>query len=1113
MNPTHRTFRRARLLALAALAAVSSQGAMAQTIVTSTWEGGNGNWAEATRWAPDGVPNNVPGEVLFIARVDGGNPTRSRLEIGGNIAILGLQHSAGDRITILDSSSLLITGNGFENDGDLRIEAPIPRRGAAATRLGFLTSTELKGSGEVTIGGDGFDYALLVAAPGAVLTNGQTHTIGGSGFLLQNSGALVNLGLVEANDPALPLRLQPGGAQNLPGGTFANVRNLGTLLATEGGTLALIGTVIENDGGTIAADVGSVVAFTETTVRGGSVKVEPQGEAQVTAGTSNVFADVSFDGNVTQFVSSSAVMVGTTTLTNTEWLIGAEGAASMNIADSGRIVGNGTLRLAPGGQSAILAGIPVVRGAAEVTIGNGVTVAGAGLLLDGTGNLVNDGRIVQDDTDGQLFIRPASRILNLGEIESTNSLGIELSDARIDQSFDKIPPGRMVASGIGSRIVLLDSGVYGGTMEGEGIFILRTNVARAEAGRGTPIMPPVSHVLSGVGILANMQQEGGAGVRVENTVTLDGNWTMQNELPGAVTFEDGAILTGDGTLTALPRDHFFRAARGARFSLAGDSFTFRGTGSFLDGAGTFENSGMFVSIGSDPPLVVSPEDSQPCTNRGTMGATGSATLVLARGSYDNFGGTIAAEPGGEVQLGNGVTVEGGVLEGVLDSSGGGPRGGTRDGLVRVFSGVTLRNLTLLGLSSFEPEQDGLSFRIGGTFNNSSAMSIDAVNTDTTFFFDDRTEIVGTGDITPLDNLIRPASARILAPITPTVKFLPDPTADPDTASMSIGVGQTINGGIQFFEGNSGLTNFGRLNANQTTDFIIQPNGLGFTNSGEVAVQDGSAFRILGASGAFNNMDTTPGSLDGGTYTIAGIFQTPDPIRTIGPGADVTLLASLAQLQDSAETISNGLLTEVAGGGSLAFREGYGHSTMSSFRNAGTLRISGSSSLDAANFEQAGANALLDFNSGSVSGGEIRLLGGRVTGNGGRLLSTAGVVVDGATVSPGSAGAGNTGILETSGGLRFGAAGVLEIDVANGLTFDQVTSDGDVTLGGTLRVRLAQPAAAGDSYLIIPATGSVSGHFGQFEVEGEIGNLQPKTRTTPAGVVLTFTARPSGYSVH
>lgn len=1117
MSPMHRTLRRARLFALAALAAASS-AASAQTTITATWEGGDGNWAEGLRWAPDGVPQNQPGEVLYIARVDGGNSARSRVEIDGTFAIFGLQHSADDRLTLLGTSSLLITGNGFENNGDLRIEAPIPGRGSFTTRLGFLNSTDLKGSGQVTIGGEGFDNALLIAAPGAVLTNADTHTIGGSGYLLQDNGALINQGLVEANDPSLLLRLQPGNAQNLPGGVFGNVINTGTLLATEGGTLALIGTVMDNDGGIIGADANSNIAFAGVTMRGGNVNVDPTGRAEVTESTSNAFSDVTFTGNVTQFSGSSALLIGTTTLSGTEWEIGAAGAAGMFVANGARIEGTGTLRLASGGASALFAGIPVARGeargATEFTLASGVEIAGSGQLLDGTGNIINEGKIVGDDADARLFIRPASRLLNLGDVVAETTFGIEFDGARIEQTFAKGPSGRLIAESTGDRIILLDSGVLGGRMEGSGTFILRTNTTLAAADRGAPIEPPISHLLSGVVIDTNVQQEGGVGVRVDNTVTVDGNWTLENDLPSAITFEDGAVLTGNGTVTAVPNAHFFRAAQGARFTFTGDSFTFRGAGSFLDGDGTFENTGTFESIGSDPALVVSPEDSQPCTNTGIMRAATFATLLLARGSYDNTGGLMVADLGGQVQLGNGVTVTGGVLQGLL--SGGGGRGGANDGLVRVFSDVTLRDVALIGRTNFEPEQDGVSFRVGGMFQNFGNMRIEGVNTETTIFFDDGTEISGEGgEITSLGNRIRirESAGRILAPITPTVKLVPDPTADPDTASMSIGAGQTVNGGIQFFEGDSGLTSAGLLRANQPADFIVQPNGLGFLNEGEIEVENTSAFRVLGASGAFNNMDSTPGSLDGGTYTIAGIFQTPDAIRTVGREADVTLRGPQVQLQDSAETDTTDLLAEVAEGGSLTLSQGFKHSTGETFANNGALRIAGSASIDAANFEQDGAGASLAFDSGSVGGAEIALLGGTVTGVGGLFFATTEVFVDGATLSPGAAGTNDTEFIETFGGLRFGPAGTMEVDVVDAFTFDRVTSNGDVTLGGTLRVRLAAPAAAGDRYLIIPATGAVSGRFDQFEIEGEATGLQAKTEVSPDGVVLVFTAKPSGFSVH
>src|SRR3954464_12487968 len=72
----------AQVIILAAAGLGWASKAQGQTI--STWLGGTGNWGDASKWSPTGVPNSA----TFDALIDGGNGTNSVVTMT-NSAVIG----------------------------------------------------------------------------------------------------------------------------------------------------------------------------------------------------------------------------------------------------------------------------------------------------------------------------------------------------------------------------------------------------------------------------------------------------------------------------------------------------------------------------------------------------------------------------------------------------------------------------------------------------------------------------------------------------------------------------------------------------------------------------------------------------------------------------------------------------------------------------------------------------------------------------------------------------------------------------------------------------------------------------------------------------------------
>jgi hypothetical protein len=252
-----------RLLALQTMAAFGRLGSMLPALLLTglillscplavdaqDWNGSVSDlWSNASNWTPNTVPNSSTATVTIT------NATNNPVLIDIAPTIANLAVGSVDSVTLTNAESLTVAGGA--GAGSLGTAGAL-----TIGSTGSFTDLVLAGTSGSTITLSGGGSLKLSDSPnnrvfsttGDRLVNSAGNTIQGSGQLgIDNAGfgfTLNNAGIIDAN--------QSGGAlQVAPTNT---VTNTGTMEATNGGTLALIGSVTNTSGTIQATGAGSVV--------------------------------------------------------------------------------------------------------------------------------------------------------------------------------------------------------------------------------------------------------------------------------------------------------------------------------------------------------------------------------------------------------------------------------------------------------------------------------------------------------------------------------------------------------------------------------------------------------------------------------------------------------------------------------------------------------------------------------------------------------------------------------------------------------------------------------------------------------------------------------------
>ncbi|HXQ23341.1 MAG TPA: hypothetical protein VN812_16815, partial [Candidatus Acidoferrales bacterium] len=342
-----------------------------------TWNGGSGNWEDPTKWGGGVVPNNGPGNT-FNVFIDGGNGVSSAVTLYTSEAVSTLTIDQGDQLIENNGSALGIAGGPAINNGVWALNTT-----GATTDIWLVGGVTVSGTGSIVMNNALF-LNNRILTDGTVFTQAAGHMIRGSGQLLVDTGGMINLGTVIADQPA-GLWIDPNDL---------GFTNQGLLQAKSSGTLTLKAGTLTNTGGIIEAlDLSRVEIQTGATVVGGEVRSSGTGVVAPLGGT---LANVTTGGTVQQD-DAQAMTIIDGLINNATWTLSTTGhPTDLNFIGGATLSGTGSIVM----SNALFLNNRILTDDTVLTQAAGHTIRGSGQLLADTGGMVNQGTIIADQPNG-----------------------------------------------------------------------------------------------------------------------------------------------------------------------------------------------------------------------------------------------------------------------------------------------------------------------------------------------------------------------------------------------------------------------------------------------------------------------------------------------------------------------------------------------------------------------------------------------------------------------------------------------------------------------------------------------------------------------------------------
>lgn len=532
----------------------------------STWNGGSGNWSDATFWTPNGAPNSTSNDV----RVDGGNTgAASTVNVDGSYSVGRLTVDAGDTVAINSAASagaggergLFFSPGAFSgagalvNNGTVTLNATGAYTGVSDQLVNLRadgTSLVLTGAGTVLMT-DSTNNRIL----GNSLSFGAGHTVRGGGQIF--APTIANAGLLDGTGATYGIILSP-----------TNLTNTGTLRASAGGRFTLSGGTTDNTGGAISALAGSTVLLTDgASVTGGTLSTVGTGVIRsnnvTLANVTNAGALALNAGDRTTLAAGAITNTGVITLNATGAYVGSQAQlADLRYNGNVTLTGAGALTLTDATNNRIFSDQSATS---RLTVGPGQTIRGAGRLMETGSALTNQGLLDATGTTFPLtvFVAGADRIVNTGTMQASGGGTLQLSGFGNSGSYTVTNAGGAIQALTGSTVRLDNSvNVTGGTLTTSGagaiaigaatITNLTNSGAITVAGPGQPTLSTAGTIFNNGGQI-NVTSTGGVNdlfVAADTTiygagaVTLSGPGSSNN---ARIFGHTGARLINDGNHT------------------------------------------------------------------------------------------------------------------------------------------------------------------------------------------------------------------------------------------------------------------------------------------------------------------------------------------------------------------------------------------------------------------------------------------------------------------------------------------------------------------------------------------------------------------------------------
>ncbi len=589
----------------------------AQAQITSTWNGGAGNWSDCppsgnALWDtcnanPPTFPNGN-----YDAVINGGPVTMT------SAGIVNLSLGSGGSLVFAQGTTgiLTLTGTSIANNGTISI----------ASGDGF----GIQGPGSVTISGSG-----SISIAGSRFTGSSTPTVTLQQPLSGNGAFSLGMNLVNQS------------TINATGGTLTmqptSVVNTGTFEASSGGILSLnpgFSVNFNNAGGIIQALNGGIVQLDNCVCTGGTLTTTGTGVNQIAFNT--VLNSLTNTGTVQVPSGNSAALEGTVTNNSVIQVPSATLGMSGNVtlAGSGNLLMSGTATLNKFTGSDTLTSQQLIHGSGRLfelpftnqntlsadSSGNSLTLSGGTTTNNGTMQATGGGTLeldtVVDNTGGIIEALAGSTVIftnnfngsiNGGTLTTSGTGVIESENGVLDGTVN-IPTnaGKMIAKGFDLFIQGTVNNTGTITLSGKSCMIL--NQPSTLTGAGKVVMASTTCIF-------------GSGNAFTNQSTILGAGTIGDSNPMPIT-NTGMILANQASPLIINSGTFGFTNSGKLNANAGSTLTIQGVFNTLSNTGTL-SGGTYSLAGTlgVPGSIV--------TNAGNITLTGTKAEILNTGTSTN----------------------------------------------------------------------------------------------------------------------------------------------------------------------------------------------------------------------------------------------------------------------------------------------------------------------------------------------------------------------------------------------------------------------------------------------------------------------------------------------
>ena len=718
--------------------------------------------------------------------------------------------------------------------------------------------------------------------------------------------------------------------------------------------------------------------------------------------------------DVLNFNNANSLTIDGTTITNSNSTgtggitLGATNSNTNLIIGSSAVTltGGGTVTLGNNGANRISGAV----GTDVLTNANNI-VQGSGNIGVGQMGLVNQTAGVIDANQATpLYIQTSNGTTNTGTLEATAGGNLILDGDTYTNTN-----GKILASGTGSVVTLLNPTINGGTLNaGAGASIQAS---------GDPTLNGVTITTTGTGAY---QVPNATNTTIEGTITNNGAIQLKatNSDTGLILGGASVTLTGTGTVT-LGNNSSNLIYGAVATDVLTNATTIQGSGDIGFARMGLINQG---TIDANQATTLYIQTSAGTTNSGTLEATAGGNLNLDGDTYTNSGTILATGANSVVTLQN-PTINGGTLQTLLG------------GVISASGNPTLNGVTNTGTGSYQLP-NAQQTTLMGTITNRGAIQLNATNSNTVLWSSGAVTLTGGGTVTLSDDV-----SNILAPAVAGSSL----TNVNNTISGSGDIG---NGSMAFTNDAAGIVNATSSHNNALT---IAPGAAAVTNLGLMEASSGGTLQLEGAIA--NTNGTTNGTIEalsGGTVLLNGATVSGGTVTTAGTG--VILAENSSELNGSTNAVTNAGNLQVPNSQALYM--------------TGTLNNNGTLSLNATNSNTEllvnSATAILK-GSGTVTfsdndsnyifaatGGNQLTIQQPISGPGGNIGNGNLIIVNQSTIDATASTLGSVLTIDPDGTLT-NTGGTLEATGGGTLTLDGGTitnTGGNIIAGSGSTVNLA-----------------------------------------------------------